>query len=263
MAWLGRTKPKIFIPNRHPIRRDLIIDCPFLERSTSGAARNLSQTRLDGTYSGSVTFEGVGANLGNGSGRIEFGDHNEFDVSYGMTIETLFRIDSADTNGQLLKKDVQYIMRYRDTNEFRCFIWTSTSQHEIQYDGITATTGDWYHMAYTWDKQTTTMKLYLNGVHVASNTGADGNASTTGNALCVGTATGGGESSDHTQAFMRMWKRALSGDEVQQLYADPWVIYRRKTLTLPNVDLFSLLGKAPVTTSIKDLISPGIIAFPR
>lgn len=80
---------------------------------------------------------------------------------------------------------------------------------------ITLGTDNWYHLVYTYD--TTNIIGYINGVAVGSPTAASGNGTGGANEFKLGSDTSG----SFTSAYMDevgIWSRALTADEVSQLY---------------------------------------------
>lgn len=229
-----KQRPRIFVPNGHPLRKGILIDFPWVERAGSGTARNLAPNKRNGTYSNTPIWGGSGITLGDASSsRVTISHNAVFNISTGLTIETFLKPTSSDSNCQIIKKDTQYIFRYRDTAQLRCFLWTSTGQKEINYNGITITNNVWYHLVYTYSIVTATMYLYVDGVLVAT-AAATGTPSTTGNSIGIGAAPGGGENADHTSSYFRMWGRGMIAKEVQQLYNNPWCLYKDSGIVVPN-----------------------------
>ncbi len=77
-------------------------------------------------------------------------------------------------------------------------------------------TGVWYHIAATWDGTTDAdgLKMYVDGVPDASHTASQGTIKTNNYALQIG----GKNSSDGTIDDVRVYDRALSAEEIEELY---------------------------------------------
>lgn len=225
-AFAIHQRPRQFWPNNHPIRRGLISDIPFLERAQTGTARNLAGNKLNGSYLTTPTPVAEGMQFTTGNSRVEIAHNSLFNVT-ALTMEVWFRKDAAGTNAQLIKKDTAWILRYNDTANFRAILF-GLSTTNLDYNGISVTIGLWYHYVVTYFSGTASM--YINGALATQNTGLTGTLGTSANTIGIGDTPGGGEKAPHTQALNRIWNRALSAGEVRQLYANPWLIYRRSLL---------------------------------
>lgn len=135
------------------------------------------------------------------------------------------------------------------------------------------TANKWYHILATYDgtSNASGCHIYLNGIDQTLTvfTNALTSSIKTGNNWCLGrsgAASGTGSIQDTRYAVHRIWKRVLTGNEIQQLYISPFDMYvapRRRMIFAPvvpgNVNI-SVPVKAMTLTSISP--TPKIILAP-
>jgi hypothetical protein len=76
--------------------------------------------------------------------------------------------------------------------------------------------GRWHHAALTWNRAQRQMQLYVDGAHVATNSGAQGGGLT--GQIQLGRANTGGPFLGGTIDELRVYSRRLTADEVQTLF---------------------------------------------
>ena len=102
----------------------------------------------------------------------------------------------------------------------------------------------WYHAVLVYPGGTTDKaKYYINGVEV-STTGTSGTPSLTGTNVYLGANTIGTQSFNGSIANFRLFNRALSADEVWQLYA-----YQKEYFGYGNLDMTLKSGRLGIGTS--------------
>lgn len=114
---------------------------------------------------------------------------------------------------QLLYRDVSGTKRIT-FNRLRM----NTANDEFSYD-ITLAVGTWYHIVFTYDGST--VRGYINGASVGSVASSGNGGSATGYSSGVYVATSNGGGSNFLSGMIDefgVWSRALSADEVSQLY---------------------------------------------
>lgn len=103
--------------------------------------------------------------------------------------------------------------------------------------------GRWYHLVGTQDS--VTWRLWINGVNVASTADAFGPASTTKSLLIGASDFGSLFPFDGYVENVRLYNRALSRQEIQKLYVQPWaglVTKHRRAVTVAAAEPDNLGG---------------------
>jgi len=85
-----------------------------------------------------------------------------------------------------------------------------------QVSGPTLDVNTWQHVAATWDSESDTLTVYVNGVPVGQSTGVDADDSInfTSTALTLGQARQGEQPFVGALDELRVWTRALTGDQI-------------------------------------------------
>jgi hypothetical protein len=82
--------------------------------------------------------------------------------------------------------------------------------------GANLADGRWHHAALTWNREQRQMQLYVDGEHVATNSGAQGGGLT--GQIQLGRANTGGPFHGGTIDELRVYSRRLTADEIQTLF---------------------------------------------
>jgi hypothetical protein len=179
---------------------------------TNSDATNMpGQTgQIDGAY----YFDGTGDNSATGAFLTEFG---------GASWTVSAWVNTTQANGTLLSKCSG------DSNwgdpEKKWYIYNGVP-YMVGYwaDWITGTTivndGTWHHIAYTWDWNTTTPKVYVDGTDCTSTASYNGRADNAGHTVRLGWNPGG-DGAAHFDGYLddvRIYNFALDAAAVDDLY---------------------------------------------
>jgi concanavalin A-like lectin/glucanase superfamily protein len=123
-----------------------------------------------------------------------------------------------------------FILHTRAQNDVSLFYIVGTGFSFGFYDGSShnatsgaASTGVWYHVVGVWDKANSLLRLYVNGLQTG--TVATGTPNTTTDINTIGSQVQSGVPGNTWAGQIegvRIYNRALSPVEVQQLYAEPY-----------------------------------------
>ena len=131
--------------------------------------------------------------------------------------------DSSGTNGSFSIE----IGGYLQTSTHITTSWASggTSQPYID-SGVVAVANTWYHVATTLDLRTTTGTIYVNGAKKGTTSWSESPGYPTGTKTTFGRA--GAFNTLYLSGAVGMpaiWNRALTPDEIWQLYASPFALF--------------------------------------
>lgn len=166
-----------------------------------------------GKFGGALAFDGT-------DDFVSAGSTGDFNMDNAFTVSLWFNKNSTLVRTALGKyldgADQRLGYKLMIGGNVQFTLWNTRSPYAIQSAASTVSANGWYHVAFT-EASGTTGTLYLNGVAVAS--GAMPQATdTTTTPLYIG-------QSDSLSYFdgiiddVRIYNRALSASEVQQLYA--------------------------------------------
>lgn len=255
------TKPDLAVLNRgHPIVHGLVLDLPFTERSGLKVREATGLMQKDFTYDSFsdddwvMTPHGAAMDFGTGEGagrRLWFDPttlaDNKLDMLDGITVEGIWRFTNSNQFGFLVSyyDGVSGYRKYNITRnsaslEIRITM-SDDSTLDLSHGGMATNT--WMHTFMTYDRKYG--RTYLNGI-LKVETASTLAIKTAGSIdeFSIGADRGSWTGGDlyGEIALCRIWNRGLNQQEVSKLTADPWILYRRQTFTLPNVDLFGKLG---------------------
>lgn len=273
-----KTTPKLGarINWAHPLARGLV-SCYLINEGAGSKVKDVTYRENDGTLTGmNPESDWLGSPLG---GSLHFDGSDDF-VSIPDTVANSFALRTtgftlsawfAPTGeppanwGRIVSKS-----NGSTSDDFALSYAGGTSGDIVKYNpAFRVTTGTgvgtiggttlaqpntgWYHVAGTWDLAT--MRIYVNGV-LEDSEARGGVLQDSDERLAIG---GHADSALRRQAGyvddVRLYQRALNDIEIQQLYSRPNDIF----LSNNNNYFASVL----VTEVLKDIISPGIIPFPR
>ncbi|HSI20580.1 MAG TPA: LamG domain-containing protein [Verrucomicrobiae bacterium] len=217
----------------------------------NGVTRKSGALRFDGTDDSVTTTNNasIQGSLASGTASVWF-NRNSTDSN----IHQVYDVAGTGNNGLTLSSDTSALSG------------CSAGDARIQYgDGSTTrnlcgatTNGAWHHLAATWSS--TGVYLYLDGVLTASNT-ANAPAITLPANSYIGSNAGTLRYHNGLIDDVRLYGRALSGDEVTRLYGREAV---SEVALISYFNLDDLSGAAPVdaspyasTAALKDGVSAG------
>jgi len=194
-----------------------------LDESSGNATDSVGSNTL--TNNNSVTYStgkiNNGANFVRASSQyLSKVDDTSLDLSANMSVSFWLNLSSLpgtnETQG-LVTKDNTYGIYYQDsagTKRFGMFSVLSSS-YTFHTFNTTLSTSTFYHV--TWTKSGTTSSLYINGILVSSGSATATMDNTTGS-FFLGLGDGAGEYLNGQLDEVAIWSRALSADEVSQIF---------------------------------------------
>ena len=137
--------------------------------------------------------------------------NNSFTIAFWSQSDTRDTADYAISQGEIASNQGLHI-GYRDDGHFTCAFYNDDLNTSAQYYYT-----DWRHWACTYDANTNTRTLYLDGKQVAQDTA---NADYAGSGpLNIGRSLWGGDNDfDGRLDEVAIWRDALSADEIETLY---------------------------------------------
>jgi MSHA biogenesis protein MshQ len=205
---------------------------PVAHYALEGNVADSSGNGHDGSSQGTVAYQRArvcdGVQL-DGSGYLQVPDNDDFDLSDELTVMAWIRADSLSVSGH----DDLYSFLSKDTNsEFHVrsngtLYWWWGNGSLSSSAGLIAP-GVWYHFAAVYSRSAGAMRIYLNGVPVASRTYSSA-LPVNADPFYIGTdkSTGGGEMSQRRFIGaideVRVFSEALSAGQIVDLMneADP------------------------------------------
>lgn len=211
-----------------------------LDETSGTTTADSSGNGYDGTLSGGVTYQPTGGISGGAAqfdgvnGRIDLGN---LDVATGdITLTAWIKADTFNTvdPSVIAKADGIAEANYYWTLRFPSAAGAQPIQSRIKASGTTDTnnstgtvpTGDWVHVAITYDQSATGSEIsyYINGAldstdpHTLGAGAMDNNASVPVAIGNIPTAAGGERPFDGLIDEVRVYDRALSATEIQEIY---------------------------------------------
>ncbi len=198
----------------------------------NGNAKDESGNGNDGTVNGATLTED---RFRKKKSAYEFNGNGNFIIIQNdltlnpstLTISVWVKISLATSTMDIVSKDGeglerQYLITRNSQRKFRAHIGMKNNNF-YHYDGQTTTVLDkWYHIVQTYDGSL--LKLYVNGQYEYPSYNNSANNGTTSSTQPL--RIGGGAPSEYSQYWfngiiddVRIYNRALSESEIQQLYA--------------------------------------------
>jgi protocadherin Fat 4 len=149
----------------------------------------------NGTNSGGTNLAsskiGAGETFNGTNAKITVADSNSLDITSALTVSGWF-------NSSNLSSYKAFVSKGTSTTGLNYYVATKGTELEFEYyngslrqfttSGLGLTTGTWYHFATTYDDASDTIKMYLNGSQVYSNTSATTAMVSNSTALTIGTS---------------------------------------------------------------------------
>lgn len=210
-----------------------------LDETTGSSASDSSTSGVTGTLTNMENGDWVAAQVGNGldfDGTDEYvtiadNSLHDFGDTESLTIAGWFNRGTATTDDTIVAKrsgiantDDGYICYIDDaTDQLICEVSESGGTDEYSVTSVsTFTATGWNHFAFVWDQgSATATELYINGVpNNATDSGTIGNLGDLSNsdAFRIGAESDAGNPFIGQLDEMRLYNRALSPDEISQLY---------------------------------------------
>jgi hypothetical protein len=146
----------------------------------NSTAFDSSSTGQNGTYHGGVTLGQAGPNGSISNSAAVFDGNDDYviipdNAAYDLTDGTIsmwFRTDDMSSEQYLISRDADgnqngHLGISIEDGEIQVRHQSSSSSYFIDTTGVNITTGQWYHLSYSWGANG--MELYINGVSVGSN----------------------------------------------------------------------------------------------
>jgi hypothetical protein len=149
-----------------------------------------------------------------GGSYVKVNDSNSLDMTGNITISAWINPRSS-TQGYIVAKYGAYMIQFMTTNTTQGGIWSGGAWK--QFVGGNTPQNTWTHVVFTYDR--VTARMYINGVSVQNFTNTSA-IDATATDLYIGAKN----STDRTRDFngsideVGVWNRALTQDEITQLY---------------------------------------------
>jgi len=258
----------ILLNKSHPLARG-VVGCWLMSESTAAKVADLSGNKNDGTLQGDAHF--VGGKFGSaldfdGTGDYVSIPHHTSYKQANVTVSIWFKPDATQDSWATVislpyrttgfsDPYVCYYIARNASNGYSSFAVTvgATDYSASDTNGTEWSDGKWCLATLTYDSET--LRGYINGVLVATNTGPSGAIDYTGGDtnLAIGRAseywadqffTG---QVDHAM----IWNRALSAAEVAWLYREPFCMFERAIRPeLISSPIVNLAGASTVLSSL-------------
>ncbi len=205
-------------------------------RDWSGYGNHGTLTNMDPATDWVATEKGWALNFA-GPGQNEYVAATTSDVlapTSGVTCSAWVRLETAgDPYGGIIHgphdgDSSSYIMGvHNDRKPY--FTFREGASWNTIYADAAVTLGEWFHVAGTWDGAGDV--IYINGALQAdTDTGTSINYGAQNQPLTLGKYTTGESDGDIISAAV--WDRALTPNEIQQLYIDPHALVRLRPRTV-------------------------------
>ena len=146
----------------------------------------------------------------------------------GTAAECLLRLDEADSGSS----QERILLIRRSGNNGLCIQTKENGSNQFA-NGEPFPAG-WHHAALVYDHVAATVTVYLDAMQVAQRTGCAFSAGTYQmNKFQIGFP---GNVWEGMLDSPHVWNRALTPDEIAELYADPWGMWRRKHRWIYSAD---------------------------
>ena len=187
------------------------------------AQYNTSVLHQTGIIDGALDFDGT-------TDYVDCGNSTDFDITDAITISAWVKFDSLGISQGIVDKGtgsndgVMRLWIFKGNNN----VYFDAPQDIIRINGSPAggfSIDTWYHIAATYDKDAgaNNLNLYINGTNVATSTDTDAMGTNSAN-LIIGARKEGLDSFfDGLIDQVRIFNKALSESEVEDLYDEGWI----------------------------------------
>ena len=247
-GWLQKPPLGVQINHAHPLARGLV-GCWLFNEGGGDIAYDLSGYGNHGTLNG-MAFppttasgwnpgrDGVGLMFDGSNDYVDCGNDPSLNITDAITIEAWIKMVSTSTDGMIVAKwgtfaDTQwsYFSRVDVTNPRFGFSADGATTCGIKtYTDLTIVQNRWHHVVSTWRKIDGTMRAYLDGVASSQIANCSNNLFISSKPVSIGR-----DSDNAVHHFngsidqVRIYNRALTADEIQQLYIDPYCTFEPAT----------------------------------
>jgi hypothetical protein len=224
----------------HPLAQGLVLDVPFAEGSgtnLSDTINNLAGVLTPTNASWESHNHGYDIAFTSGVGRVTYTTPPYMNDLAKVSFEILFlRTGTGGGNfGRLFEKGSTNFpfAAFFDNTAGKVGFQAAYTGGNNEWTWAAVATSVWYHIIITFDSSSVANNptFYLDGVNVAATqTAADttGTLKADNGNIVLGNRNAGDRGWAGKIALFREWNRILSADEVAQLQADPYQIYKRK-----------------------------------
>src|SRR3989344_8010310 len=191
------------------------------DESSGAVASDSSGNGLTGTLQSNAAWTAGkvgGAGQLDGSGDFVNVPHNNaLNAGTEVTISAWINADSLAAYNTIVQKGVNYGLQLGGSNPSELSFFFNNGGLIGHYtSGANIQTGRWYHVAATFNEATNEIKIYLDGANIYTDTQSlDMNTDTSD--ILIGNS-GGSEYWDGALDDVRVYSRALTPVEIQQLY---------------------------------------------
>jgi len=190
---------------------NLVLWFPFFEANYEGA----SVYQYVGTAAGgaAVEVDGTRGNAHDGDAATDYVTlPADFDPPEAYTYTCWVKKDASGTNGYILAGAATGREAFGISSTGNLFAWHGSSATGVSF--AWPAYAEWHHAAVSYDPDTTTMTLYIDGEPVAENTSLA--QRTIGDALAFG--YNGGSGLIGRAQDLRVYNRVLSPNEIKEIY---------------------------------------------
>jgi len=243
-----RMKPRLGTPINKAISHKLgLVGCWLFNEAGGGQAFDLSGNGNTGTLVGDTHFVpgkfGSCLNFDGDNDYVDTINSSSQDFASGFTLSAWVKPANTDSDGRI-------IYRYDAASKDGYFLTQSSTGVGIwgfyvlvnpTFDTAlsnSAPTGNWQHIVGVRENDGT-LKLYVDGV-LQTNTGTMAGAIDSNDGLRIGIDISNSRDFNGQIDNVMIFNRALSANEIQQLYREPFCMFQREL-----IELWAASGGAP------------------
>ncbi len=232
--WLPDEKPMFgtLLNPSHPLSQGLV-GCWLFNESGGNTVFDLSGHSNHGTLGGGTAGYCPAWTAGRTGPALDFDGDNDYvdcgndeslDITDAITIELWHMPPVTPEFTHMVSKWQAYALRITSNNQIYMAIWDDGTEYKTTFSsGGIFQAGVWTHVVGTYNGEV--VKAYINGVDLEKDNSHVGNIDTNSNILNIGRYQGRSAYVNGTIDEVRIYNRALSAEEIWQLYTDPFGMF--------------------------------------
>ena len=215
------------IDPQHPLSQGCVMALLMLEGS-GNRTYDLTHNGNDGVFQNGPLWKpgrnGAAIEFDGSNDYVDLGNPASLNITKGITIEGQICPNTAGGNryGRWLSKNGVPLVcgMLLGPRTYCTLIDSSNTLHQINSNVDSVPYHQWSHIMVTWDGKI--QKQYVNNICQDQTKSWSGSLKITANDLYVGNRVARDRGFDGLISDVRIWDRALSPDEVQDLYINPY-----------------------------------------